>query len=952
MQVLLYDALDKNKIKGLDKFQKAIETENFTQADIKKVGDNLYRAKLNHKARLVFSFYQYQQIRYCLVLEYLPNHDYEKSRFLVGTSQIAEDKCPQFLDLQDELPQLVYLHPQHESFHFLDKVLSFDDIQHSIYHAPLPAVIIGSAGSGKTALMLEKMKQGVGDILYVSLSSYLVQHSRHLYYAHGYHNDLQEEVNFLSFQEYIETLHVPQGKESTARDFHQWFSRQAINTSLKREAQKIFEEFRGVLTGFSLDAPYLSRDDYKQLGVKQSLFAGFERDDVYGLFERYRLHLKENNLFDSNIISQEYLSLVLPKYDFIVVDEVQDFTNVQLSLILNSLKLGGDFILCGDSNQIVHPNFFSWSKLKSLFFDSNVLKKHHNYLHILTANYRNSSLVSNVANRILKLKHARFGSVDKESNYLVKSAGESQGTLQLLKACDSVIKQLDISTSCSTKFAVLVLHSEQKAEAARRFSTPLVFSIQEAKGLEYENIILYNFVSCEALAFKEISANVSAKDLDIDELSFSRAKSKSDKSLEVFKFYINSLYVAVTRAVSNLYIVESSMEHPLFALLDLERFIGELSLSVQKSSVQEWQLEAQRLEMQGKQEQAEAIRSHVLKQKEVPWECITPARWEAYQASLSNINNKKQQLFMMEYALLHQDYRVLRILCEQGFKPALQWENDIDHEAKLLKMLYRNHFIFFDVANPNGVLRDIEKYGISYRTCFNMTPLMTAALIGNSEAVNAICALGADTALIANNGLNAWQLALGRGLEDNLFARKLANMYPQLAPETLSIQVDGKLEKLAESSMYGFLFNVFFALWYRRMGGLLGFGFGSALDAANLENILAHLPDSVLSPMKKKRSYISRYLSSNERDRDAPRNKKLFKRLRRGHYILNPALKIRVGNEWYQLYQLLSLEGGFGWRMSQVHSTDNTYLKYKKIIEKNISNFTHEVKVECGIETK
>lgn len=947
MQVLLYDAIDLKKIKGFAKFCQSVETENFAQADIKKVGDNLYRAKLTQKERLLFSFYQYQQIRYCLVLEYLPNHAYEKSRFLAGKT-VDEDKLPPIIAAESVLQELVYLNPNHNRFHYLNKVLSFDDTQQAIYHAPLPAVIIGSAGSGKTALVLEKMKQGFGDVLYVSLSPYLVQHSRHLYYANAYHNELQEELSFLSFQEYLETLQVPLGKESTPREFHHWFSRQAINQGLKREGQKIFEEFRGVITGYSLDSPYLSRDEYMQLGVKQSLFASHERDSVYSLFERYMVFLKEQQQYDTNIISQQYLSLVTPKYDFVVVDEVQDLTNVQLTLILLSLKQGGEFILCGDANQIVHPNFFSWSKLKSLFFDGEKIKNNHNLLHILSANYRNSSLVTNVANRILKLKHARFGSVDKESNYLVQSVGEQQGTLQLLAARDEVIKQLDSSTSCSTKFAVLVLHPEQKAEAASRFSTPLVFSIQEAKGLEYENIILYNFVSSETRAFRNISANVSAQDLDVNNLNFSRAKSKLDKSLEIYKFYINSLYVAVTRAVSNLYIVESNLDHPLFTLLDLERFIGELSLTVQKSSLQEWQQEAQRLEMQGKQEQAEAIRNHVLKQQAVPWKCITPARWQEIQAEFADSETKKQQLLAMEYALLHQDYVMLRKLAEQQFKPAVQWDDDVTNEAKLLKMLYKNHYIFYDVANPNGVLRDIEKYGISHRTRFNMTPLMISALIGNTEAVNAIAALGADLHLLANNGLNAWQLALGRGLEDKTFIKKLESMYSALAPETISIQVDGKLEKLDELTMYGFLFNVFFALWYRKIGGFIGCGHGIAVSAVYLEELLVNLPDSILSPMKKKRGYISRYLSSNERDRDAPRNKKLFKRLKRGQYVLNPALKIRVGDEWHKLHQLLSLDIGFGWRLSNITIKDNRYLHYKKIIDENLRNFIDDVNKETG----
>lgn len=949
MQVLLYDAMDVSKIKGFTKFCKSIEADNFSQADIKKVGDNLYRAKLNQKERLIFSFYQYQQIRYCLVLEYLPNHAYEKSRFLAGTSVIDEDKLPPFKAVENTLPELTYLNPRYNRFHYLDKVLSFDDTQQAIYQAPLPIVIIGSAGSGKTALVLEKMKQGIGDILYVSLSAYLVQHSRHLYYANSYHNEYQEELSFLSFQEYLETLQVPQGRESTQREFHQWFSRQSLTPGLKREGQKIFEEFRGVITGFSLDSPYLCREEYTQLGVKQSLFADHDRESVYCLFERYMAFLKEQNHYDTNIISQQYLSLVTPKYDFVVVDEVQDLTNVQLTLILKSLKQGGDFILCGDANQIVHPNFFSWSKLKSLFFGSEKTQSNHNLLHILNANYRNSTLVTNVANRILKLKHARFGSVDKESNFLVRSVGDQPGTLQLLEARDEVIKKLDSSTSRSTKFAVLVLHPEQKAEAAKRFSTPLVFSVQEAKGLEYENIILYDVVSSEARAFKDISANVTSESLDVDELSFSRAKSKLDKSLEVYKFYINALYVAVTRAVSNLYIVESDMAHPLLTLLDLERFIGEFSTSVQQSSLQEWQKEAQRLEMQGKQEQADAIRSHVLKQTAVPWVSITPARWQEMHLSLEQSGNKKEQLLAMEYALVHQDYRVLRMLSEQGFKPAQQWEFDSDNDAKLLKMLYKKYFIFYDVANPNGVLREIEKYGIAHRTRFNLTPLMTAALIGNTEVVNAISALGSDVYAVANNGLNAWQLALGRALEDKAFTRKLPLMYEALAPETLSIQVDGKLEKLDELTMYGFLFNVFFALWYRKIGTLIGCGHG--VSAADLERLLAILPDTILPPMKKKRAYISRYLSSNERDRQDPRNKKLFIRLRRGLYTLNYDLKIRLGDEWHELHQLLRLDTGFGWRLPNICTKDEYYPRVSTTINTNLAKFKEFVEKDMKAQS-
>ena len=248
MEVLLYDGLDSTKINGFKKFSQALVRDNFSQADVKKVGENLYRARLNQRDRLLFSLYRYQGGQYCLVLEYVPNHDYSKSRFLTGL-RVDDDKIPQIIELSDvDSPELVYLNRGNERFHLLDKVLSFDDAQQEIYQTPAPVVIIGSAGSGKTALMLEKMKQGIGDVLYVSHSPYLVQNSHQLYYAHEYKNELQDQVDFLSFREYLETIEVPEGREVTRSDFEGWFSRHRVGGNGIKDAHKLFEEFRGVLT--------------------------------------------------------------------------------------------------------------------------------------------------------------------------------------------------------------------------------------------------------------------------------------------------------------------------------------------------------------------------------------------------------------------------------------------------------------------------------------------------------------------------------------------------------------------------------------------------------------------------------------------------------------------------------------------------------------------------------
>ena len=215
-----------------------------------------------------------------------------------------------------------------------------------------------------------------------------------------------------------------------------------------------------------------------------------------------------------------------PAYDFIVADEVQDLTAVQLSLILQSLRQPDQFVLCGDSNQIVHPNFFSWAGVKSFFYEQR-LNGHSEIIRILNTNYRNSPEITALANRLLLIKNARFGSIDRESHYLVRPISENAGRVEFLHDSMAVRNDIDAKTGRFARFAVIVMREEDKADAQRSFRTPLVFSVQEAKGLEYENIILLNFVSS------------------------------------------NALYVAITRAVRNVYLIEQTPTHPLLSLLAL-----------------------------------------------------------------------------------------------------------------------------------------------------------------------------------------------------------------------------------------------------------------------------------------------------------------------------------------------------------------------------------------------
>ena len=152
----------------------AIGRGDFRAAQVKKLTghDRLYRAKLDHADRLIFTFVRYGAEVCALLLEVVRNHAYGKSRFLRGArideARIADAEAAQ---AHIEALPVRYLHEERPTVHFLDKPLSFDDAQDAIYRMSPPLVIVGGAGSGKTALALEKLKSASGEAAAFSASA-------------------------------------------------------------------------------------------------------------------------------------------------------------------------------------------------------------------------------------------------------------------------------------------------------------------------------------------------------------------------------------------------------------------------------------------------------------------------------------------------------------------------------------------------------------------------------------------------------------------------------------------------------------------------------------------------------------------------------------------------------------------------------------------------------------
>lgn len=777
-----------------------------------------------------------------MLLEVILNHEYEKSKFLRG-AVVDESKfipVSSEKDIDNKQP-MVYCNPKQKSLPLLDKFISFDEAQNEIYQLPLPLIIIGSAGSGKTPLSLEKLKTLSGNIAYISLSPYLVENAQNIYFKYHYDNPHQE-IDFLSFREYMESLKKPEGKELIFKPFEQWYLRHFPNAKIK-EPFRLFEEMKGVLTGSVVHNAHLSKEEYLNLGVKQSIFSREQREEVYPIFEKYLVFLKQEGYYDMNLLSFEYLSKVKQQYDYVVVDEVQDMTTIQLKLLLSSLKIPGNFLLSGDANQIVHPNFFSWSKIKTLFYKDK--QADYNIYRILTTNYRNSQWITELSNKLLLIKNARFGSIDKESTYWVDTKSPVKGEVNLLADKDKPKKELNDKTQQSTKFAVLVMNNQDKQEAKKYFKTPLIFSIQEAKGLEYENIILYNFVSAYQKEFNEIIRGVDESAFEI-ELRYMRASNKEDKDLEVYKFFINSLYVAFTRAVKNLYLIEKEPNHRLFNLLKLQTGSEQIKIEAQKSNTEDWLAEAHRLELQGKYEQAQEIRDRLL--------------------GIQHISLEEPEIL------------------KQAALDSSKTEQEVKKEFAKCCRLNR-------IADVGLI---VKKFGPDFRSNENgMTGLMLGIHYGNPETVFYFINKGTNLKLISSEEMNPMQILLRsyylheiKKMQQAMDSSGFKKIFDKIKLPFIRLQVADTVIKLNNQSMGSFLLQYMMAIQKERIAGQKDF----SMD--NFMQLIELLPEGILPDYRRKRQYINSILANNEVSRDFVYNKKLFKRTGRGWYKVNPELKV------------------------------------------------------------
>ena len=337
--------------------------------------------------------------------------------------------------------------------------------------------------------------------------------------------------------------------------------------------------------------------------------------------------------------------------------------------------------------------------------------------------------------------------------------------------------------------------------------------------------------------------------------------------------------------------LEDNSKHKFLQLLEINE-IDNVSIKAEQSSEEEWQKEASKLAQQGKEEQAKAIQDKILKHKEVPWKVMDIDAFIRLRdkALIDKAANKKELIALLNYAIIYAENKVISELAQLGVRAA-------HNIPKAVQIMGDNYFKDYAFRSDSTMLNNVKNYGLEFRNEFNLTPLMCAAYMGNGLHVDSLLDHGANLYEVDNKYRTALMIAMSKATVEPIFAKhKLANVYQQLKPDAISVQLDNKLVKIYPTQAE-FLF-LLYMMTVIRDAAIDKTSMHVVFSAKSLGQVFNKFSDKVLPDFRKRRTYISSILSKNEVNGNSPYNKRIFYRVRIGQYILAKNLKIKIKDEW------------------------------------------------------
>jgi hypothetical protein len=260
-------------------------------------------------------------------------------------------------------------------------------------------------------------------------------------------------------------------------------------------------------------AGYISKEEYLDFGLKRSsVKSQSDREKVYVIFEKYRLFCKRRPaLFDEadlarNLYARRVEQVHQGAGQFqpwsihqVFVDEVQDFLESELIVTISCCDDPRALFLTGDTAQSIARGVgFRFSEVRRVFhFLPNVTPPP---VQALPYNYRSHTGILRLASGVLEVLDTLFpGSFDKLDHDRGFFRGPLPSALLLCDVADLAVmlrsnRRSHDATSIEfgARQVILVANEQVKDNMPNALKDAVTLTIVEAKGLEFDDVLLYN----------------------------------------------------------------------------------------------------------------------------------------------------------------------------------------------------------------------------------------------------------------------------------------------------------------------------------------------------------------------------------------------------------------------------------------------------------------------------
>ncbi len=344
------------------------------------------------------------------------------------------------------------------------------------------------------------------------------------------------------YKKYLGGNHTSSGEEAFTRGYvRESYSQGQIAKLKNLSSEVIYKEIYGAIYGSynpsEGEKDMLTQEEYIQ--KRAGSFSRTECEVIYRLAKDFKVYLTRKGLTDNNFMSRLLLKNTnkLPSYSIAILDEVQDMTEINLHLIASiSRKL----FTVGDALQMINPSYFSFNYLKRLLYQEDVTD-----VKELQNNYRNTKKISEIITSLGEINVRKFGT----HSFVLKGVSVDTDLKTQAVKVDFKGFMEELKAKKYGDYTVIVSSLKQKAELRKILGNREILTVSEIKGLERDTVILYNILSDNYDKWETL-----------ERITVNR---KTADENSVYRYYFNLLYVAISRARHNVYVLEEK-EVPAF----------------------------------------------------------------------------------------------------------------------------------------------------------------------------------------------------------------------------------------------------------------------------------------------------------------------------------------------------------------------------------------------------